>query len=246
MGTPEDSSDPFEDIEERLCQLYQTHVAPRWSQAAVNCALAKVLLQFSIGLQRQLSLLGNEYTCIDMGTTTMCVLFNNCLQEIRECCEAGNKGSTKIAEILGVVRQDALMGENCISESDAQEAFDICSSNVWTGTYSVQAIGYTNITHSDAFSTRVHIDDFVSTFTGSVIESTESGSPANGYIVQLRVAGEITVSDFSMDSTDFKTECGSRYRIVSSRIVAAAPTQYTVTLSTRPDGSYVVSSFNRT
>ena len=247
LGVPEDSIDALSDLSDQMCDFYTTHIAPRWPEAASNCALGRVLSQFTIGLARQRALLGETNdTCIDFANIPFCVMFENCLKEIRECCEAGNRGAAKVAEVYGLTRQDALMGSHCINEAEAQEVIDLCSSNVWTGTFSVQASAHTNVTTTSGIYRTTIIESLDSKFSGAVIESTEFGTEATGYTVQLRVAGQISVDDYESQENETAGECGPRSTLRSSRVVAAGHTEYQVSLSTRPDGSYLMFSFNRT
>ena len=111
-----------------------------WAETASNCAAGKVVTQFALSLARQSQLMGGD--CIEFLDIPFCAMFGNCLNEIEECCNAGDRGSAKVAEVLGLERQDQLVGAGCIDQNRAQEVIDECSSNVWTGSFSLTANGY--------------------------------------------------------------------------------------------------------
>jgi len=248
LGASDDSSVALSELADDICDFYTTEIAPRWPEAASNCAFGKMLTQFALGLTRQRQLLGvpEDDTCADFSSIPFCAMFKNCLDETKECCDAGNRGSVKVAEVLGLLRQDQLLGLNCISDSQAQVVIDACSSNIWSGSYSIQVHGHTNSTVTSSSATTIQIDDYDGTFEGSVIESKESGSNETGYIVELRVFGQISINDFESHSVELGGKCGSTYSLQENDVVAATNAEYNVSISTRPDGSYVLFAINRT
>lgn len=247
-GASDDTSSALSDVVDDMCNFYETEISPHWPAGASNCALGKVLTQFTLGIARQRQLLGadDDDSCATLSAIPFCLMFENCLNEIRECCAAGNRGSVKVAEVLSLQRQDALLGLDCITQAEAQEVIDECSSNVWTGSFSLQVSGHTNQTVTSRTTTSIQIDSYESTFEGSVIESTESGIAATGYIIQLRVFGQLSITDFHSQSTETAGPCSSLYHLQSDEVVAATNTEYAVSISTQPDGSYVLFEFNRT
>ena len=66
-----------------------------------------------------------------------------------------------------------------------------------------------------------------------------------GYIVQLRVLGQISIDEFDSDSYE-GVGCSHLYDLQSDEVVAATTAEYAITFSTRPDGTYVLYEFNRT
>jgi len=248
MGAPDDPSAALEGLADDVCDFYTTEIAPRWPHATSNCAFGKMLTQFALGLARQRQLLGvpEDDACTDFSTIPFCAMFKNCLDETKQCCDAGNRGAPKVAEVLGLLRQDQLLGLNCISDAEAQVVIDACSSNIWSGSYSIKVHGHTNNTVTSSSATTIQIDDYESTFEGSVIESKETGSNETGYIVELRVFGQISIDDFESHSVEIGGACGSTYSLTENRVVAATNAEYNVSISTRPDGSYVLFAINRT
>lgn len=244
-GVVDDSSTVLSELLIDICNFYKSDVAPHWPEAESNCAAGTVVTQFALSLARQSQLLGGDDDCLGLSSIPFCPMFDNCLNEIEECCNAGNQGPAKVMEVLSLERQDQLLGLGCINDERAQEVIDACSSNIWTGSFSLTASGYTNVTTSSVSGTRIQIDSYQGIFQGSVIESTESGTAATGYIVQLRVAGQISIEDFHSDSFQ-GTGCSSIYTLQSDEVVAVTNTEYSVSLSTRPDGSYVLFEINRT
>jgi hypothetical protein len=244
-GATDDSSTVLAELADDICNFYNSDVAPHWPEATSNCAAGKVVTQFALSLARQLQLLGAHEDCIDFSSIPFCAMFANCLNEIEECCNAGNRGSAKVAEVLGLQRQDQLLGLDCISDARAQEVIDACSSNIWTGSFSITVSGHTNSTQTSTSGTRIQIGNFQSTFDGSVIESTEHGSLDVGFILELRVVGQISVIDFQSDSTE-TFGCNGIYDLQSDEVVAAGNAEYVVSISTDPDGTYNLFEFNRT
>ena len=247
LGATDDSATAGTEWADDSCDFYTTEIAPRWAEATSNCAFGKMLTQFALGLMRQRQLLGvpEDDPCTDFSSVPFCAMFKNCLDETKECCDAGNRGSVKVAEVLGLQRQDQLMGLNCISDAEAQVVIDACSSNVWTGTYSIHVNGHTNNTVTSSSGTTIQIDDYESAFEGAVIESNETGSDVAGYIVQLRVFGQISIIDFESRSVETGGACGGVYVLAENTVVAATNAEYHVSISAQPNGSYVLFSINR-
>jgi hypothetical protein len=242
-GDTDDSATILADLADDICNFYQSDVAPHWAEATSNCAAGKVVSQFALSLARQSQLLGGD--CIQLSDIPFCAMFGNCLNEIEECCNAGNRGSAKVTEVLSLERQDQLLGGGCISQARAQEVIDECSSNIWTGSFSLTVNGYTNSTVTSSSGTRIQIDSYKATFQGSVIESTESGSEAVGYIVQLRTLGQLTIDELHSDSFE-GVGCSHQYTLQSDEVVVATNGEYAINFITQPGGSYSLFEFNRT
>lgn len=243
-GTADDSPSVMGDIADDLCSFYQSDVAPHWSDAASNCAAGKVVTQFALNIERQLQLLGSQQDCIQLSSFPLCAMLGNCLDEIEECCIAGNRGSAKVADVWNLERQDQLLGSACISRDRAQQVIDECSSNIWTGSFTLTANSYTNTTRTSGFGTTTTVDSYKSKFEGSVIESYESGSAAVGYTLQLRVSGQITIDE--LRSQSFRAVgCSGSDTLQSSETVVATNTEYTIYISTDPSGKYSLHELNQ-
>lgn len=247
LGATDDSSAAVKALTDDNCDFYTTEIAPRWPEATSNCAFGRMLTQFALGLMRQRQLLGvaEDDTCTEFSSIPFCAMFRNCLDETQECCDAGNRGAAKVAEVLGFQRQDQLLGLNCISDAEAQVVIDACSSNTWSGTYSIQVYGHTNNTVTSSSGTIIQIDDYDSTFEGSVIESNETGSDRTSYIVELRVFGQISINDFHSRSVEIGGDCGGIYSLAENKVIAATNAEYHVSITAQPDGSYVLFAINR-
>ena len=250
LGAADDSPSALQDLNEEICAFYMTHVAPHWPEALQNCALARILTRFALGLERQRQLMGGaDGSCPELSDLPLCPYMKNCLEEIRECCESGVKGPGKVAEVLSLMRQQALMGDNCISQDEAQEVMDLCSSNAWTGTFLGSVHGKTNSTTAGDY-TQVNIEEYDVDFQGIVWEATESDMPGGGLSVMLRVIGQLTVRDFTWDTTSGVFPCreggGSSglYHLRSSERVGAGQTEYLISFMIGPDGSYSIFAVN--
>jgi hypothetical protein len=171
-------------------------------------------------------------------------MLDNCLDEIEECCIAGTRGSAKVAEVLGLERQDQLLVSGCISLDRAQQVIDECSSNIWTGSFSLTANAYTNTTKTSSFGTTVTVDSYKSKFEGAVIESYESGSPAVGSSIQLRVSGQISIDQLHSQSLQ-AVGCNGSDTLQSTETVVATNTVYVIYISTDPSGKYSLYELNQ-
>jgi hypothetical protein len=105
--------------------------------------------------------------------------------------------------------------------------------------------GSTNTTKTSSFGTSIQTDSYNSTFEGSVIESKETGSPAVGYTIQLRVFGQISIQQ--LHSQSFQgVGCSSSYTLQSGETVVATNTEYAVSIITDPSCKYTLYELNRT
>jgi hypothetical protein len=216
--------------------------------ATVNCALGQILVQQTLGLTRQGSLLGNADGdgCSALSAIPFCGIFTNCVTEVKECCEQGKKGSAMVAEVYSLQRQEALFGVDCITQSMADEAIEACSSNIWTGSLSMHAYGYTNITRVSPGSVSIFFEEYESTFEGSIIESTEIGTADTGYIIDLRIEGQIFISAFTSDSVETSGDCGTILHLQEEKGLVSKNTEYHIQISTQPDGSFIMFGSNMT
>ena len=253
-GQSDDSSATLVRAAALMCGFYTDQIAPRWPEAANNCALGEVLVQNTLSIGRQRQLLGADPNnpCANFSTIPFCTLYRSCLADIRECCARGMKGPKKVAAVLGLQRQDQLLGLNCISQAEAQEVIDLCSSNVWTGTFSMSETGsrstVSNIVFIPGVSSAVFtdIDEFTARFDGAIVESQEFGDPDIGSLVELRVVGQVTQHEFHKANYDYTTyveRCpngpgGTQYgiQLEQTEHSAAGTTAYTVSFFILPGG----------
>jgi hypothetical protein len=123
----DDSSATVVQVVAIMCRFYTDQIAPRWPEAANNCALGEVLVQNTLSIGRQRQLLGADPNdpCANFSSIPFCTLFRSCLEDIRQCCARGMKGPKKVAAVLGLQRQDQLLGLDCISQAEAQEVIDL-------------------------------------------------------------------------------------------------------------------------
>ena len=249
VGVESDTTELFTGILTMICQFYQTQIAPHWTEAASNCALSKVLLQFALSLERQRQLLGATDDCISLSSLPLCVSLKNCLKEIGDCCDLGFKGTDKIIEVLSLQRQDQLLGLDCISNEEAQDVIDRCMTNIWSGTFSMRGVGHYYFATNRDNTLTIEIREVEGTFEGAVVESQEFGSPSAGFSITLKVVGTLSYSDLDSLSHDIRSRCtdgsfSSRYFLQESTTVASAETLYTVNIATQPDGSYIMFAGN--
>ncbi|HVV73611.1 MAG TPA: hypothetical protein VHI52_19230, partial [Verrucomicrobiae bacterium] len=213
-GAP-DNIAPLANVLTNICPLYQFEIAPLWPEAEENCALAYVLIQFSLSLDRQIQLLGAaEPPCpyrLEDNLAAACTSARECLHETALCCGiGGHKGPEKVAEALTVIKQFALMGVSCFpddafSDPDVKNVVTECTSNAWYGTMTFKQKGvdsYTtqNPNGSSAVEQKV---DFV--FNGQGWSSFELLPPGDvGYlIIDASGSGLIRVHGVRTDTTDF-------------------------------------------
>ena len=236
-----------------MCAFYTAQIEPRWAAAVDNCALGEVLIQNTLSVERQRQLLGaaEDDRCPGISSIPFCAIYKSCLEDIRECCAMGFRGAEKVAAVYSLQRQDALLGHNCISQAEAQEVIDLCSSNVWTGTFSMSETGSRSSVTTDpdvpgAVFTK--IDIFTATFEGAIEQSQVSGDPDIGFLVELRVVGQVTQHAFhkkQYDYTSYVERCpnGAGGGIQTGLTLdqtehsAAGTTAYTISFITEPGGT---------
>jgi len=251
-GESDDSSATLAQVAAILCQFYNSQVAPRWPAGVNNCALAEVLVQYTLSVGRQRQLLNDDPNdqCMNISDIPFCAIQKSCLADIRDCCARGMKGPKKVAAVLGLQRQDQLLGLDCISYAEAQEVIDLCSSNVWTGTFSMSEIGSTETSTiiDGAPGSRIvvtAISQFTARFDGAVEESHQAGDPDIGYLVELQVVGQVHQHEFHKtlsESTATVQSCpggrpgGTQYgiQLEQTEHSAAGNTTYSISFITRP------------
>jgi hypothetical protein len=247
-GMQSDSAQIIADALQGGCQIYNEMIAPLWAAARQNCALAKVLSEFTIGMERQRQLLGvpDDQSCTSLSTIADCAYFQNCVQEIRDCCLRGSKRSERISAALGYIRQTQLLGIDCISDQLFQEVVDSCSSNVWNGTFSAVQDLRTNRTSSTATSTSTHTEFSSINFHGHVEEAREIDFGGGNKSVELVVVGGYDGHYYLSDVFQRSDRCpsgggsDSYYSIQETENVASARSRYEIRLIINPDNSYLM------
>jgi hypothetical protein len=249
-GFTEDSPSALSAVADDFCAFYTAEILPRWVEAAAtcNCPLAPVLLEFSNKVERQRPLMGVTNGCVNLGTLPICVLLHCCVADIRACCEMGFKGSTKVAAIRAILReQELLLYPNCVTFDEAEDAVNVCSSNAWTGSFSVVESGRTNSTDSANGHIITDVVEYDGTFDGMAVESAESGSPPS-LQVQINFAGAQSGRDFTSKTTILSSTCpagsqrgaSSSTQFDSQERVTAGDTTYQVNLITQPGGTFFI------
>lgn len=93
--------------------FYDRELAPRAPAAAKKCAVAKELLPWMLGWERQRQLLGVASDDEPMDpriTDLMCNGLANCDRQIMDCCQRLGGDSRLVAQLLGNERQRQLLG----------------------------------------------------------------------------------------------------------------------------------------
>ena len=251
-GMQSDSAQVIADALQGSCQLYNEMIAPLWPAAQQNCALAKVLSEFTIGIERQRELLGvpDNQSCTSLSTIADCAYYRNCVQEIRDCCLRGSKRSERITTAQGYIRQSQLLGLDCISDQLFQQVVDSCSSNVWNGTFSavleVHASSTTTTPFPTGSSTSTRTETGSVHFHGQVEEAREFDFGGGNKSVELVVIGSYNARDYSLDTFYRSASCPSGggsetvYSIQESENVASERSRYQIILIINPDNSYLM------
>jgi hypothetical protein len=238
-------ADPSDVVSQGLrggCQVYTNLIAPRWAEAEQNCALGQVLAQSTLGMERQRQLLGvsDDQACTSLEVLMDCALVQNCVQEVRDCC-ASVKGPSKVATVLGLVRQDQLLGAGCISDQLMQDALNECSSNAWVGTFTASEIGRSTTNHDST----TEDNEYRVEFTGSVLQSQEIDYGAAGKSISLVVVGNYSGRYYSSKVLARSDDClngktSSMFSQTDSELVAATTSQYQISITLDNGGKYSI------
>ena len=248
LGETDDSSGVLAQVADELCAFYTSQIAPRWTAASGNCALGKVLIQNTLGIERQRELLGANDDCTAISNIPFCDIFESCLQDTSECCGRGMKGSAKVAEVLGLQRQDQLLGLNCIDEAEAQQVIALCSSNAWTGTFSLTARGVLSMSTNQAGTTTTTITDYKSDFNGYINESVDGGFPLS--YADLTIVGVLDIHDhFERTVTRGPYPCSSGnsdsyIKLEQADQIVATNTTYKVFVGINEDKTFQLTAYN--
>ena len=204
VGAPDNGSEVLANALTSVCPIYQSRIEPLWEEAQSNCALGVVLLDFMLGFERQLQLLGvaNAATCnytVFGNLAKVCASARECLGETALCCVMGNKGPQKYNETIKILRQFELLGDNLcfpLQEDDpqVQAVFETCLTNAWLGTFRMTQTGASSTTDTQGDSTTVDAHSVEALYSGSVWESVESITvPGFGKSLTLKVLGDAAV-----------------------------------------------------
>jgi len=229
------------------CLLHQHWIEPRYAEAAGNCALAGVLTQFTLSLEKQRQLLGSTRTDCggSLNSMPICQFGNECLREIRECCAAGHRGTYLVGCALALERQSQLLGMDCNLWDDVQKAMEECFSNAWTGTFSVNMSGQETINPRPGV---MEDKQLALLFQGDVIESFETDW-GGGFDLSLRVGGQFQyrkynqLVEFSSSSCSGSTNRESRFLLSEVETTVAAPCEYRISISAQ-SGRYLLTALH--
>jgi len=249
-GFTEDTLSMLTPITDDLCTFYTSMILPRWANAAAtcNCPLGAVLMEFTLKMDRERQLLGASDQCINMEALPICALLHCCMADIRSCCEMGFKGSTKVAAIRAILREQSLLDYgDCVTFAEAKVAVNACSSNAWTGTFSIIESGRTNSTDSANGHVITDSVEYNATFDGMTVDSAETGSLPS-LQVQINFAGTQSGRDFTSKSILLSGTCppgsqrggSSSTQFDSQERVTAGETTYQVNLITQPGGTFLI------
>lgn len=235
-GDTFDFSAAVERAEGIACGLIRDAIQPLIEEAKGNCALSRVLLSHSFGIERQRQLLGipeNSRCLSGPGAFPLCDMMENCVKEIRECCGMGIRGQNQIAAIFGLWRQEQLLGLSCLSEAEIEEAVDICTPGVWSGTLILKTTGEKS--DADPVRSRSELQKVTEEFEGQVTDSVEFEF-GQATSASLRVEGHLT-SSYESDLilvTENADGCSGFFGNYYKTEVAKGPAVFSVTISTGP------------
>jgi len=92
--------------------FYRDNLAQYADELKTNCALASVIISSANGLDRQATLLGLSSPIPD-SFMNLCNIFGDCAKKIGDCCKRMGPSQEALVELLGLVRESALLcGEN--------------------------------------------------------------------------------------------------------------------------------------
>jgi len=253
-GDTEDSSTTLSRAASLSCDFYNKNIAPRWTEAAHNCSLMNVLLQFALGIDRQLQLLGvpdaERCTANVLSPQLLCPGFKDCLQEIKACCSGGHPGKDRIRDIVSLTRQQQILGISgeknlgCFDLSDpaVKEVIDICIPRKWSGNLHVSEKGSTFVREEfrNGFETKTKKFDFE--FSGFITEASEQNFGSQGFSAHLVFEGIVVARGFSDDYGEADNGCQIIVSEDKSEGAVYDLSSYSMDISSLPQsGSYVFS-----
>ncbi|MBI3414749.1 MAG: hypothetical protein HY043_05415 [Verrucomicrobia bacterium] len=246
FGAPSNSSNIVKNAAAEACPIYRDQLAPYWPEAANNCALNGILLMFTLGIERQLEVLGfvdEGGTCTSIKNQPLCAGFETCLKEIEECCKRTSQGSGRLQDLFDVHRQQLLLGLNCLSPDDIKRVQDACTNLSWVGTFTVKEHGQTNSTSSVGNTTYEHTSSYRLEFEGNVINSTEESFGdfgEFGFAIILKVFGQFYGYRMDRDITTRPDSCGADISDGTTEHEANVSGGYDVQIIFDPNGTYTI------
>jgi hypothetical protein len=183
FGLPDNSFTIISNAVSGICPIYEQKIQPYWAEAQANCALSIVLMQFMLGFERQVQILGMtnladcNYTLFS-NQDKLCKAAEGCLRETQGCCHLGHRGQQKFLEVFNILKQFESVGDtSCfpaqMDDPLVREVLEVCLTNAWYGTYQARSFGrYTRTTSSSSTET-TSSQELDSTFNGSVFSSDE-------------------------------------------------------------------------
>lgn len=265
VGLPSNAPTIISNTVSRVCPIYQEKIEPLWAEAEHNCPLSIVLMQFMLGFERQIQMLGMtnlancDYTLFS-NAERVCNAAKECIRETEACCALGKRGQEKYLEISSIVRQFDLLGDSCfpkgMEEPIVLQALDVCLTNAWYGSFQVRHYGnFTKVTQ--AGNTHIsQVEEIDLKFDGGVFTSDEQPAlPGFGKGLNLRILGNGSAKvDNSMTSIQ-RTPCRdgntaesrSYYRDLTTgsfngtngvQVIWGA---YEIGIHIRPDNTYSIS-----
>lgn len=242
-GDTFDFSSVVERAEESACGLVRDSIRPLIELAKGNCALSRVLLSHSIGIERQRLLLGiqaNPECPSSLSSFPLCEMMRNCIKEIDECCEMGIRGRNQLAAILGILRQGQLLGSSCVSEGEIDEAMDACTPGAWSGTLRLKITGEKS--DSDPDQSRSQLEKITEEFEGEVTDSVELEF-GQSTLARLTVEGQMS-SSYESDRilvTENADGCSGFFGYYHKAEVGSGRTLFNVQITTGPGVAPLVS-----
>ncbi|HUR96531.1 MAG TPA: hypothetical protein VMZ26_00555 [Pyrinomonadaceae bacterium] len=243
VGIESDTSDIFEQVGPMSCDFYNSFIAPHWPEAAVNCSLNKVLLEASLGLERQMQMLGvpdgERCTAQVLSAGTLCPGFKGCLKEIETCCLGGHQERQRLIDLITLVRQQSLLGIEhnsalgCFDLNDniTQGVIDVCTKSKWNGTISTEETGDAFEHISDVTGYTETTESYDVSFGGVVTNATEQIIPGLGLMATLNIAGQGTGRNFHELYSQTQSKCGISFSRDKSESGGSAVAIYGATLT---------------
>ena len=108
---------------------YAENIVPRIANAGEKCAVAKELLFWILGWERQLQLFGaaGEDPGLSEGMGLVCKATARCQEQILECCRTRGADKRLLIELLGLERQRQLLGmTDGLCGSLSEEEWQVC------------------------------------------------------------------------------------------------------------------------
>ena len=219
LGGPDESYQILSNGVMRICPLYQGRIEPLWEEAKVNCPLSIVLMQFMLGFEQQVQVLGLtslascNYTLFG-NLDKVCKSAEGCLQQIKACCDLGRKGQEKYLEISKIVKQFESVGDtSCfpagMDEPLVQEVLDRCLTNAWYGSFQVRRYGGGTTNFVEGNYVRTQSAGVREEFDGAIFSSDEDqGQPSDEpRSVLFRIIGTGSLKEENTLEQTTRTPC---------------------------------------